>query len=269
MTVKRKKISQRLQQLDNMITKPYSHIWDCCCDHGLLGLTLLERQAAGTVHFVDCVPDIMSELTKVLERFFTDTGTIADSDTQSINTKLDLKSNLKTPTKFSWKVHCEDVGLLSIPDESASQLIIIAGVGGEQTAELVTKIINSHPKLRLEFLLCPVHYHYHLRKQLQRLNCSLIDEKLLCENKRFYEFIHVVSDVEQKKLDKSKLESKIVSEAELSSISAVGSVMWDFSLGTHRRYLEKILNHYRRMGKNNQDDVSDIIDAYQMLGNKR
>ena len=267
MTVKRKKISQRLQQLDDMITKPYRHIWDCCCDHGFLGLTLLKREAAGTIHFVDCVPDIMSELTAVLERFFT----ISDTEKQAKNT--------------SWQVHCLDVGQLVIPDDlvkvsakpseniepnpMSSHLIIIAGVGGEQTAELVTKIINNHPNQQLEFLLCPVHYHYHLRERLQQLNCTLIDEKLLCENKRFYEFIHVVTDGGQVRY----LPSKIESNSENSNISSVGSSMWDFSLATHRSYLEKTLKHYQRMAINNQGNVNGInvnviIDAYQALSNK-
>jgi tRNA (adenine22-N1)-methyltransferase len=257
MIVKRKKISQRLQLLDDMVTQPYDHIWDCCCDHGLLGLTLLQRQAADTIHFVDCVPSIMSELTTVLERFFTTTGTHNQN--------------------ASWQVHCEDVGMLSILEKITStdnpsteslsvskptaHLVIIAGVGGEQTAELVTKILNNHPNQKLEFLLCPVHYHYHLRKRLQQLNCSLIAEKLLCENKRFYELIHVASGGEQRELTAP-------SKAVHVDISTVGSSMWDFSLASHKSYLDNTVKHYQRMAHNTEGNVSDIIKAYQFLHHK-
>ena len=75
----------------------------------------------------------------------------------------------------------------------------------------------------------------------------------------------MISDGEDKNLSKSTTTSR----DEPSSISAVGSIMWDFSLATHKHYLENTLKHYQRMAKNNQDDVSDIIDAYQTLANKR
>ena len=36
-----------------MIPDGYDHIWDCCCGHGLLGMTLLARHAAEHIHFVE------------------------------------------------------------------------------------------------------------------------------------------------------------------------------------------------------------------------
>lgn len=52
-----------------MVTSEYTHIWDCCCDHGLLGAALLSRQAGSYIHFVDIVPELMSELKNKLQRF--------------------------------------------------------------------------------------------------------------------------------------------------------------------------------------------------------
>ena len=37
------KLGNRLRQLERMIDQRYSQIWDCCCDHGLLGMSLLQR----------------------------------------------------------------------------------------------------------------------------------------------------------------------------------------------------------------------------------
>jgi len=49
-----------------MVTSQYEHIWDCCCDHGLLGYALLSRLNAMNIpcniHFIDIVPPLMAEL---------------------------------------------------------------------------------------------------------------------------------------------------------------------------------------------------------------
>ncbi|QSA20815.1 SAM-dependent methyltransferase, partial [Vibrio furnissii] len=37
------KLSKRLQTIEKLVTQHYDHIWDCCCDHGFLGMTLLQR----------------------------------------------------------------------------------------------------------------------------------------------------------------------------------------------------------------------------------
>ncbi|HSC68256.1 MAG TPA: SAM-dependent methyltransferase, partial [Cellvibrio sp.] len=56
------KLGKRLQQIELMVTANYDHIWDCCCDHGLLGAALLARKAAPHIHFVDIVPELMRKL---------------------------------------------------------------------------------------------------------------------------------------------------------------------------------------------------------------
>lgn len=58
------KLSKRLQQIDHMVKHGYDHIWDCCCDHGFLGASLLEREAAAHIHFVDIVPELINNVTK-------------------------------------------------------------------------------------------------------------------------------------------------------------------------------------------------------------
>ena len=64
------KISQRLNLIESMVNNRYEHIWDCCCDHGLLGAKLLDNDRASVVHFVDVVPDLMREVSNKLERFY-------------------------------------------------------------------------------------------------------------------------------------------------------------------------------------------------------
>ena len=150
----------------------YSHIWDCCCDHGQLGMALLARRAAQRVHFVDLVPALMREVEANLQRFF---GQLPEN---------------------SWQVHCADVARLQLP-AGGRQLVIIAGVGGDLLIELVAALLKAHPGQALEFILCPVRQHYQVRKALAELKLGLVAESLLQENKRFYEVIHVSTTAAQ------------------------------------------------------------------------
>lgn len=224
------KIGHRLQQLDHMITEYYDEIWDCCCDHGLLGMTLIKRGASAKVHFVDIVAPLMSELEAKLERFFP-----------------------KSLQQDHWQVHCQDVATLSLKtDQSKSnikRLVIIAGVGGDRMIELISSIIQKHPKQTIELLLCPVHHNYKVRQTLSRLELGLIDEKIVKENNRFYELIHVSSKAKQ-------------------IISTVGSLMWDFSRNDDRDYLKKTIQHYQLKSKANPTQFEPIISAYASLNKK-
>jgi len=221
------KVSHRLRQLDNMITNHYRHIWDCCCDHGLLGMLLLDRCAADTIHFVDIEPDLMVQLENTLTQFF-------PNDVQNSR----------------WQTQTLDVSKLSLPDDEP-QLIIISGIGGKLTAELVTAIRLSHPDKSLEFLLCSVHHQYELRTKLHELGLRLITEKLLQDNKRFYELIHVGTSVD-------------------TNISPVGSVLWADSQTDSQQYLQRTLEHYQRKlrGLGDQSErrkTEEIISAYDHL----
>lgn len=246
------KISQRLQQINSMITGHYDHIWDCCCDHGLLGMLLLKRNAARQVHFVDCVPSLMQALELRLQRFF-------PADLSGLNPNLaphsdpdlnpDIDPHLSCHTQ--WQVHCLDVATLPLEQTSDKdkQLIIIAGVGGELLVELVRAILVQHPQRHLEFILCPVHHNYYVRQSLTALGLGLKSEHLLEENQRFYEILHVTTIV----------------EPNILPISATGSLMWqtldETSLPRAQRYLSQLIGHYQRMPAHKQ--TPEIIDAYQ------
>lgn len=216
------KIGLRIQKLDEMIASPYEVIWDCCCDHGLLGMMLLQRHAAKSIHFVDVIERLATTLQSKLKQHF------SGEEFESV-----------------WQVHCENVANLSIPDIK-SQLIIIAGVGGDTTIELVNSIIANHPNQQMEFLLCPVHRNYHVRECLISHKFGLVNECLIRENGRFYELLHVSSDAKQ-------------------AISFVGSTMWDFSNEEHQLYLAKMIAHYQRKMKATDINVEKMLLAYQQL----
>jgi tRNA (adenine22-N1)-methyltransferase len=237
------KLGKRLKQLESMVTASYDHIWDCCCDHGLLGAALLARQAAPTIHFVDLVPELMFQLENKLARFFPE------------NSTLNFRSQ--------WHVHCLNVTELPLQEFKGKHLVIIAGVGGDLVAEFIRAIYQNNSDAEVDFLLCPVHHQFTLRQQLIQCGFGLKNEVLLVENKRFYEVLLVSS----KKLD--------VSEA----VSPVGRLLWQNDtaeqLTIAQSYLSKTLAHYKRMRQQPSSKVHPtvksgvkvqaIIDAYSAV----
>ncbi len=159
------KLGRRLRQLDTMLEQPYSIIWDCCCDHGLLGMSLLQRKLAEKVVFVDILSPQMALLKKDLEERF-------------------------PGDELNWQVICQDVKELEVP-EVESQLFIIAGVGGNKTIQFVESLCAAMPGLPFDLLLCSVHGNYAVRKALIEHGFGLKKEQIILENNRFYEAIHV------------------------------------------------------------------------------
>jgi tRNA (adenine22-N1)-methyltransferase len=213
-----------------MVPPGYTHIWDCCCDHGLLGAALLSDQAAPHIHFVDVLPSLINQLNEKLQRFY-------------------------PVTSNNWYTHCLDTAALPLEQYPGKHLIIIAGVGGDLITRFIQEIHRTHPGAQLDFLLCPVHQEYHLRQQLIALNFSLKEEVLVSENQRFYEVLLV--SAEQKEI------------AEWHKISPVGDKIWHADTPAQesiaRSYLHKTLKHYQNSQKGNAAKVQTVIDAYRAV----
>ena len=230
------KLGIRLKQIEALVAPDYHHIWDCCCDHGLLGTSLLHKQAAPHIHFVDIVPELITSLTQRLETHFT----------QNPNPNLIIQ-------RSQWHTHCLDISQLPLdtdplntdPLNTNPHLVIIAGIGGELMAQCVKDITTKHPNLAIDFLLCPVHHIYTLREQLIALNMGLQKEVLIKENNRYYEILYVSNQVANSKI-RTKIEN-----ISLKNISIVGEELW----GTDeinkkenaQNYLKKTLEHYLRI----------------------
>jgi tRNA (adenine22-N1)-methyltransferase len=222
------KLGKRLKQIEAMVSADYDHIWDCCCDHGLLGAALLAKHVAPNIHFVDVVPELMHQLENKLSQFFP-------------------KDNL---VGSRWQVHCTDVAVLPLQKLSGKHLVVIAGVGGDLMTGFIKAIYQNNPNIEIDFLLCPVHHQFTLRQQLIEFNFSLLDEVLITENQRFYEVILVSSQ---------KSDSN-------SAISPVGSLLWRYNTDEQFKnanaYLNKTIAHYRRMQLNSDSEIQHIINAY-------
>ena len=161
------KLGVRLSQLDSMVDQQYAMIWDCCCDHGLLGMSLLQRQQAQKLMFVDVLQPQMALLEQQLQQRF---------QRQSYN----------------WQVICQDLNQVALPAVE-NQLFIIAGVGGNKTIEFIDRLCADMAMVPFDLLLCSVHGNYAVRQALIRQGFSLRQEQILFENKRFYEAIYVTN----------------------------------------------------------------------------
>ena len=225
-TNKNIKLSQRLQHIKAMITTPYTHIWDCCCDHGHLGLSLLDERRAETVHFVDVVPDLLDKIEQTLTQFW-------------------------QGNREDWQVHCIDAGALPVAQYTQNKtenthLIIIAGIGGDLMMQLLDSLYLITVDYHVEFILCPVHHNYKVREYLIEHRFGLMNESLVFENNRGYEILHVTT-----------LSSH--------SLTETGSLMWDFNNALHLDYLNKTIAHYQRLANNPNNQVGHIINQYQRL----
>ncbi|KZN56449.1 hypothetical protein N474_11930 [Pseudoalteromonas luteoviolacea CPMOR-2] len=220
------KLGKRLLRISELVSNDYTHIWDCCCDHGLLGARLLDQNLDAKIHFVDIVTHLIEELDKKLDTFYKH------------------KSE-------KWQTHCLDVAKLPLAKYPGRHLVIIAGVGGDLCSDFVQKITRQHPHLTIDFILCPVHHLFTLRKSLNTLKLSLKNELLISENKRIYELIYVSSIEEEK-----------------AAVSPIGEHIWHYRDDLERKiaeqYLNKTISHYTRISQGNTD-VSDILSAYQQV----
>jgi len=214
-----------------MVTGAYDHIWDCCCDHGLLGAKLLERQAAHCIHFVDIVPSLMAQLETKLQRFY------PDSTSQ-------------------WLTHCIDVAQLPLHKFPGKHLIIIAGVGGDLMASFITSIHRQSPDIEFDFLLCPVHHTFTLRQTLIKFNYQLKSEVLLKDNQRFYEVLHVTGDI----TDPNPVHP-VGCQIWQSKNEHQKAVI--------NQYLQSLLNHYNRIQSGEARQVQHVIQAYNEVASNK
>lgn len=223
------KLGKRLQQIESMIGADYDHIWDCCCDHGLLGAALLAGQTSACVHFVDRVAELIEQVEIKLLKHYPYRATKG--------------------TEQRWQVHCRDASSLPLDNFKGRHLIIIAGVGGDLVTQLVSTIHQQHPAKHIDFLLCPVHHQFTLREQLIALNFSLLNETLIIENQRYYEILLVSNNPNAS-----------------NRIHPAGSLIWQANSPEQAEinadYLRKTLAHYRRMQLNQGAEVKTIIDTY-------
>jgi len=173
----------------------YSIVWDCCCDHGYLGIKILRENLCEKLIFVDKLPHIIEKLNLKLAPF--DTG------------KHELKVTDASDLTF---------------DSKCKHLVILAGVGGETSVQIVEAIEKKHSRVHIDYIFCPSASQKELRKYLVNQQFGLLSEHLVGEKKRYYEILFVRQPTQN---------------AELAAVPASCN-LWDDENADHQRFLKKI-----------------------------
>ena len=214
------KLSKRLRSLLDRVDCSYEHVWDCCCDHGYLGQAILAQHPDSQVHFLDVV--------------------------ESITAKLEKNLVASDFSNERWQVHCEDLQRFELPRTSTPQLLIIAGVGGDLTLDMIRALLKNNPDQAFDLLICPIRQLYKLRQGLSDLPIGLLAEQIVKEGKHFYELIHL-------------------STSSKTAIHPVGDRMWNLAEPDHQAYRKQRIEHYQRMLGRDEVQASAIVSAYQAL----
>lgn len=158
------KLSPRLRAIFNLIDSKFDEIWDTCCDHGLLGLALLESKKASKIHFVDSIPKIMEKL----------------------ESRID---SLELEFSHSYELHTLKAEKIKIT--SPNSLISICGVGGDLAIGILSEILKNNDLSKGEVLISAQYHIFELRKFLKDHGFKLIKEELTFEGSRGYELLLV------------------------------------------------------------------------------
>ena len=214
------RLSTRLRALFDAIPAGYDVVWDLCCDHGRLGLAVLESERAGEVHFNDSVDAIMDDLEQRLVRY----------------------------GARHYELHRGPAERLRIPD-SGRQLLVLAGVGDELSARIITALARQLPAQRLDWLISPANNLFQVRDFLQQQNFGLFDEGLVFDKGRGYEWLRVSQD-------RSRAIGDIANPAPF----------WDPDDPAHRRHLGKLLQHARQQQRRpGEHSAAAAAEAYARL----
>jgi tRNA (adenine22-N1)-methyltransferase len=196
--------------------KDYDIIWDTCCDHGYLGQKILASNPRGKIIFVDQVPSITNTLNEYLQSQY----------------------------YANYAVYTQDLAELQLAADK-SHLVIIAGIGGELIAELLSRLLVNN-NASIDFIFCPSTSVYSLRDYLSSNNFGLLSEGIVADNNRFYEVIYVRYNA-------------IDSEC----VSLLGG-MWNSNDSDHQHYLNNLITLYEtRLMGSKAAAAQEILTLYQ------
>jgi tRNA (adenine22-N1)-methyltransferase len=150
-------LSFRLLKLHSYYNQE-KHVWDIGCDHGHLGLSFSPLESVETINLVDPSQPVIDVL----------------------NQKL-IDSYISKAKVFHLKG--QDVTI-----SSPSNCIFIAGMGGEEIGEIVSRLLpqlNSSSRI----VISPHRKILELRSQLNKASVKLLSEEVIFENDQFYQIM--------------------------------------------------------------------------------
>jgi len=180
----------------------YDAVWDCCCDHGYLGMKLLAAKICPTVYFVDQVAHIIAQLKDKLD---------------------DLAERALSPRNY--QTIAADASGLRFPDHQR-HLVILAGVGGEHIIDIIRAVEQKDHISRIDYLLCPTTTQFDLREFLIEQSFGVKRESLVAEKGRDYEVLLVSSQ-------QSKIWQPITTTGRMWDVSNPSHQRYQKKLVTH------------------------------------
>lgn len=157
------RLGKRLTALFNVVAHDYDSVWDLCCDHGRLGMALIETQRTPQVHFVDCIDGIMTDLAATLEHY----------------------------GARGYQLHCCLAEQIDLPTDG-KHLLVLAGVGDEVSIRIVQHLSAQNTDAQIDWLISPANNLFQVRQFLQP-DFGVLDEGVVAENGRLYEWLWVRS----------------------------------------------------------------------------
>ncbi len=147
--------------LSQLVPNHCDYIYDICCDHGQIGMSLLPHHF---VHFIDQIPSITEELIKRL-----------------IATDIPIRDKYKVSTESATK---------SQYISTNNTCYILAGIGGVLACEIISRIDEVYQDG--DYILVSVHKNViQVRNHLNNLGYRLTQELLVKDNDKYYEILLV------------------------------------------------------------------------------
>jgi tRNA (adenine22-N1)-methyltransferase len=204
---------RRIQELANIATGDYQVIYDLCCDHGQIGLEFSQKYPQATLYFIDAVKEIIQRL------------------------------EYKLTSKHHHAITA-DVGAYQYPNLS-NALIVIAGVG---THTIISALDNLYSQgFDGDLIVCTHKNQLLLREYLIDRDCRLINERIIKDNKQFYEILFCNTQ-----------------KGEL--ITRVGSKMWHNFDEVTQEYHSKIVELYKLKSHKQKDDkFTELLQSLAKL----
>lgn len=216
------RLGKRLTALFEAIPSGYDAIWDLCCDHGRLGMALIETGKAPEVRFNDCIDSIMTDLEARLIRY----------------------------GARGYQLHTVEAEQLQLP-RNGYHLLVLAGVGDEMTIRILQSLSHQTAPEHQDWLISPANNLFQVRRWLREQEFGVLDEGLVFENGRGYEWLRVTRD-------RQRAPNGIANPAPF----------WDARDPAHRRHLAKLIRHANKQRRNPQDtDAEAVLAAYEPLLN--
>jgi tRNA (adenine22-N1)-methyltransferase len=168
----------------------------------------------------------------------------------------------------SWYAHTVGAEQCPISNYPGKHLVIVSGVGGELAASIVQQLHETYSAHEVDFLICPTNHTFLVRQELMRCKMGLVSERLIEDNKYFYELIllrqNKVSPLctTHNETVKPACDEQALNTTPEKTLSAAGEALWQGDPEIAAAYLAQLKQHYSRLLNSNREFATTALEAY-------